>query len=173
MTETATKAVDVVGVYDVDFNQVFPEARPLRASVTEEAVFFKHPLESSATRTDHIIFQQIKIVMSMIMSGENYENVYKQIKQVYRSQTQLIVQTKTDTYEDIYIQGIPHEESPENFDSVIINLMLEETQQAVTVIIFNPESQSDRDTKNRGQQESSTPTDAQGQRGSTLARWFG
>lgn len=170
---TATKAVDVVGVYDVDFNQVFPEARPLKASVSDEALFFKHPLESSATRTDHIIFQPIKISMPVMMSGEDYKSVYQQIKQIYRSQTQLIVQTKTDTYENIYIQSIPHEESAENFDSIIMNLMLEETQLAVTVITFAPESQSDSDTKNRGQQESSTPTEAQEQRGSTLSRWFG
>ena len=173
MTETATKAVDVVGVYDVDFNQVFPDARPLKASVSDEALFFKHPLESSATRTDHIIFQPVKIAMSMVMSGEDYKNVYKQIKQVYRSQTQLIVQTKTDTYENIFIQSIPHEESPANYDSIIMNLILEETKLAVTVITFIPESQSDSDTKNRGQQESKTSTNAQEQRGSTLSRWFG
>ena len=173
MTETATKAVDIVGVFDVDFNQVFPGARPLKASVSDEALFFKHPLESSATRTDHIIFQPVKIAMSMVMSGKDYKSVYQQVKQTYRNQDQLIVQTKTDTYENIYIQSMPHEESPGNFDSVVMNLMLEETQLAVTVITFIPEEQKDSDTKNRGQQESSTPTEAQEQRGSTLSRWFG
>jgi len=172
-TETATKAVDVVGVYDVDFNQVFPDARPLKASVSDEATFFKHPLESSATRTDHIIFQPIKITMSVLMSGDDYISVYQQIKQIYRSQTQLIVQTKTDTYEDIFIQSIPHEESPENYDSIIMNLILEETKLAVTEITFIPESLSDNDTTNRGQQEPETPSDAQNQKGSTLSRWFG
>ena len=173
MTETATKAVDVVGVYDVDFNQVFPDARPLKASVSNEALFFKHPLESSATRTDHIIFQPVKISMAVMMSGEDYKSVYQQIKQIYRSQTQLIVQTKTDTYENIYIQSIPHEESPENFDSIIMSLVLEETKLAVTEITFIPEVELDSNTKNRGQQESKTPTNAQEQRGSTLSRWFG
>lgn len=173
MTETATEAVDVVGVYDVDFNQVFPDARPLKASISNEALFFKHPLESSASRTDHVIFQPIKIAMSMIMTGENYKSVYQQIKQVYLNSIQLIVQTKVDTYENIYIQSMPHEESPANFDSVIMNLTLEETKIAVTVITFIPESLSDNNTKNRGQQQPKTPTDAQEQRGSTLSRWFG
>lgn len=173
MTEIATKAIDVVGVYDIDFNQVFSDARPLKVSISDEAVFFKHPLENSTTRTDHVIFQPIKITMSMVISGEDYKNVYQQIKQLYRSQTQLIVQTKIDTYENIYIQSIPHEESPANFDSIIMNLILEETKLAVTVITFIPELQSDNDTKNRGQQESSTPTNAQEQKGSTLSRWFG
>lgn len=173
MTETATKAVDVVGVYDVDFNQVFPEARPLKASVSDEALFFKHPLESSATRADHVIFQPIDVAMSVIMSGDDYESVYQQIKQIYRSQTQLIVQTKTDTYENMYIQSIPHEESPANYDSIIMNIILKETKLAATVITFIPESLSDSDSKNRGQQQPKTPTDAQEQRGTTLARWFG
>ena len=124
-TETATKAVDVVGVYDVDLNQVFPGARPLKATISDEATFFKHPLESSATRTDHIIFLPVKIAMSVMMTGEDYKSVYQQIKQIYRSQTQLIVQTKTDTYENIFIKSIPHEESPENYDSIIMNLIFE------------------------------------------------
>ena len=171
--ETATRAVDVVGVYDVDFNQVFPDARPLKASVSDEATFFKHPLESSATRTDHIIFQPIKITMSVMMSGDDYKSVYQQIKQIYRNQIQLIVQTKTDTYEDIYIQSIPHEESPENYDSIIMNLALEETKVAVTEITFAPESEADNDTTSRGQQEPETPSNVQEQRGSTLSRWFG
>lgn len=173
MTDVATKAVDVVGIYDVDFNQLFPNARPLKASVSDTALFFKHPLESSATRTDHVIFQPVKIGMSMSMSGEDYISVYKQIKQAYRNQTQLILQTKTDTYENIYIQSIPYEETPANFDSVLMNLMLEETKIAVTVITFIPESESDNNTKNRGQQRPKTPTDAQEKKGSTLYRWFG
>lgn len=173
MTEIATKAVDVVGVYDIDFNQVFLNARPLKASVSDEALFFKHPLESSATRTDHIIFQPVKISMSIMMSGKDYRNVYKQVKQIYKSQTQLIVQTKTDTYENIYIQSIPHEESAKNFDSVIMNLLLDETKLAVTEVKYIPESQSDSNTKNRGQQEPKTSNATQEQKGSTLSRWFG
>lgn len=170
---TATKAIDVVGVYDVDFNQVFEGARPLRSSITDEAQFFKHPLESSATRTDHVIFLPVKISMGMIMSGADYKSVYQQIKQLYKNQTQLIVQTKTDIYENIYIKSIPHEESPGNFDSLTMNLMLEETLIAVTVVTFIPENDADKNTKNRGQQRPGTPTDAQQQRGSTLYRWFG
>ena len=173
MTDIATKAIDVVGIFDINFNQVFPDARPLKASVKDDAMFFKHPLESSANRIDHIIFQPVSISMSLMMSGIDYKSVYQQIKQVYRNQDELIVQTKTDTYENMYVQGMPYEESAENFDSVIMNLLLEETKLSITVIIFAPEFQSDSDTKNRGQQEPGTPTDAQDERGSTLSRWFG
>ena len=92
MTE-ATKAVDVVGVFDVDFNQLFAGARPLKASIKEDSTFFKHPLESSAVRADHIIRNPVELALALIMSGEDYKSVYQEIKQTYRSQVQLIVQT--------------------------------------------------------------------------------
>ena len=86
-------AVDVVGVYDVNFNQVFPDGRPIKATVKEEATFFKHPLENSASRTDHIIFNPVEVSLSVILTGYQYRNVYQQIKQIFRAQTELIVQT--------------------------------------------------------------------------------
>lgn len=169
---TPTSAVDVVGVFDVNFNQVFPDGRPIKATINEEATFFKHPLESSATRTDHIVFNPVDINLSVVLTGDQYRNVYKQIKQIFRDQTQLIVQTKTDTYENMYIQGMPHDETPESYDSVIISLALSETQLALTEVTFVPSDLADSNTVDRGQQEPGTPTDAESSRGSTLSRVF-
>lgn len=165
-------AVDVVGVYDVNFNQVFPDGRPIKATVKEEATFFKHPLENSASRTDHIIFNPVEVSLSVILTGYQYRNVYQQIKQIFRAQTELIVQTKTDTYESMYIQGIPHDETPYSYDAVIMNLNLAETQLAATEVTFQPSNSADTDTVNRGQQEPGTPNDAQQAQGSTLSRIF-
>jgi len=169
---TPTAAVDVVGVYDVDFNQVFPGGRPIKATIKEEATFFKHPLENSTSRTDHIIFNPVEITLNVVLIGEQYRNVYQQIKQIFRGQTQLIVQTKTDTYENMYIQGMPHDEDPGSFDAVIMSLMLAETQLAATEVVFQAARLSDSDTVDRGQQEPREPTDAEAGRGSLLSRIF-
>lgn len=169
---TPTAAVDVVGVYDTDFNQVFPDGRPMKASIKEDATFFKHPLESSATRTDHIIFNPVEVNLTVLLTGEQYRNIYQQIKQIFRAQTQLIVQTKTDTYENMYIKGIPHDETSESYDAVVMSLILDETQLAVTEVTFQPSNTADSSTSDRGQQEPKQPTDAEQFRGSTLSRIF-
>lgn len=153
-----TAAVDVVGVFDVDFNQVFPDARAMKATVKDDATFFQHPLESSVIRTDHIIFNPVQIGLTVIMSGDEYRNIYRQIKQIYRDQTQLIVQTRTDTYEQMYIQQMPHDESPDNFDSVVMEISLYETLIAVTEVSFLPAALKNTDTKDGGQKEPGTTT---------------
>jgi hypothetical protein len=169
----STKAVDLVGVFDIDWNQVFPGARPLKAVVNDKATFFKHPLEDSSTRIDHIIFDPIEIVLSLIMYGFDYKQVYQQVKQKFKSQTQLIVQTKTDDYENMYIQAIPHEESPDNFDSVIMALKLYETKIAGTVVAFVPAIKTDSDTQNRGQQEPMIPLRTRDDNNTVLLSIFG
>jgi hypothetical protein len=170
---TPTKSVDVVGVFDVDFNQVFPGARPLKLVVNDKATFFKHPLEDSSIRIDHMIFDPVEAVLSLMIYGHNYRNVYQQVKQKYRNQTQLIVLTKVDTYQNMYIQAMPHDESPENFDSVIMALKLYETKFGVTAISFASADPSDSDTKNRGQQDPKEPTENQVGTLLRLTNWIG
>lgn len=168
-----SKAVDVVGIYDEDFNQLFDTARPVKASVKAEATFFNHPLESSATRTDHIIFNPVEISLSMILSGDEYRNVYAQIKQSFLDQAPLIIQTRADTYQNMYIQGIPHDETPDAYDAIILSFNVRETQVATTEVTFLPEAQADTSTKNRGQQEPRDTTDSEEESSSFLFRWFG
>lgn len=168
-----TKVADVVAVFDVDFNQVFPDSQPIKASIKENSTFFKHPLETSVVRTDHIIFNPIELSLSVILSGNEYRDTYQQIKQIYQSQTELIVQTKTTTYEKMFIQSIPHEETPDSFDAVVMNIQLIETLIAETLVTFQPARDIDSNTRNRGQQQTETPTDVNSDRGSTLFRLFG
>lgn len=166
-------AVDVVGIYDDQFNQLFDTARPIKATVKPEATFFNHPLESSATRTDHIIFNPVEISLSLILSGDEYRNVYAQIKQAFIDQQQLIIQTRSGAYQNMYIQGIPHDETPDAYDAIILSFNVRETQFAVTEVTFIPAAQGDISTKSRGQQEPRDPTDAEASSGSLLFRWFG
>ncbi len=167
---TPTAAIDVVGIFDINFNQLFADGSPIKATIKDEATFFKHPLESSAVRTDHIIFNPVQIQLAVMLTGEEYRNVYQQIKTAYRGQTQLIVQTKTDTYENMYIQSIPHDEDPDLFDAVIMALTLQETQISVSRFDFIPESLANRDTVNRGQQDSEDATESQEDRGTLALR---
>lgn len=164
--------IDVVGVYDTDFKQVFPDAVPIKATINEEATFFKHPIEDSTTRTDHVIFNPVTVGLSVFLTGAQYRDIYSQIKQLFRDQAQLIVKTKTDVYENMYIQSMPHDEEPGSVDSVIMAISLNETKFSQTTVEFLPVDQNDTDTVDRGQQEPIEPSEADQGRASTLSRLF-
>lgn len=167
-----TPAVDVVGVFDVVFNQVFPEGVPIKAAIKMDSTFFTHPLESGATRTDHVIILPIEITLNVLLSGETYRDTYKQIKQIFLTQTELVVQTRTDSYEKMYIQSMPHDEDPDMYDAVIVSISLRESQEFSSEIVAIPESDSDTGTVGRGQQDAKAPTPAQQEKSSALFKAF-
>ena len=169
---TSTPAVDVVAVYDVNFNQVFFGARPIKLALKEEAIFFKQPLEDSTVRTDHIIFSPVEAILTAILTGDQYRDVYKQVKQLFTSQTQLIVQTKVETYENMYIQSMPHNEDASLYDAIIMNISIMETLVAGSTSTFQPANESDSTTVDRGQQEATTATESQENQGTLLLRIF-
>lgn len=131
---TATNAYDVVGVFDANFNQLFPDARPLKASVKESAKLMQHPVESGATMTDFKIINPIEISLPLVLSPETYVDTYYEIKAVFLSYTTVSVQTNTGFYKSMLISGMPHEENPDHFDTITITLTLKEIQIAISSV---------------------------------------
>jgi len=148
-----SSALDVVGVYNQNYVQVFSEARPLKAVVKEASKVMEQPLETGATIVYHSIILPIEIELSLILNSAGYLNVYQQIKQLYLSRELLIVQTKTGEYINQVIQSMPHEEDPDRFDAVIVALKLKETLFAITqiqTVPIAPRNPTDNNTVQRG-----------------------
>lgn len=148
-TNIPNASADVVGVFDQNFNQVFPLARPIKALVDESAKAMEHPVETGTVITDHIIFQPNEIELAMILPGGEYRSVYQQIEQIYKLATVLSVQTKAATYGNMFIYHMPHQESPDYYDTInlIIRmreiLIIETTTQALPpTAVANPIDQS-------------------------------
>lgn len=129
-------ARDVVRIMDADGKPLFAVADIMRATVREESLFFEHPLENGSKVADHIIEKPIEIQLAVIISGDAYGAAYASMQQARRKGKAFIVQTKTATYADQYIQSMPHEETPEAGDSVAIALTFRQVQW------FNSEIQS-------------------------------
>lgn len=125
---TPTMAQDVVGVYDSNFFQMFPDARPIKVSLKEAAKLMKHPVESGATITDHRIILPIGISMSMVLTPETYVDTYMQVKAALLSSVVLCVQTNTGYYKNMVVAAMPHEENPAHFDTITMNISLVEVQ---------------------------------------------
>jgi len=161
-------AVDVVGVFDQNFNQLFALARPLKAAVKEDGKLMEHPLETGASIIDHRITLPVEIDLSLIMTRGEYRDVYQRIRQAFRNGDLMTVQTKTGTYENMVISACPHDEDPELYDTISMGLKLVEAQfvqaQFGKLTLAKVRNPSNASTVDKGQQQPTTST----RRGSIL-----
>jgi hypothetical protein len=125
-TNIPSAASDVVGVFDQNFNQVFSTARPVKATVRETSKPMEHPVEQGTVVTDHRIINPNEIELSMILPAGEYRPVYQQIKQYFNSAQLLNVQTRTDTYPNMFIIELPHEEDAEMFDTIPLGIKMKQ-----------------------------------------------
>ena len=162
-TQYATYSQDVVAVLDKDFQQVFDDARPMKLTVDESAKVMEHPIETGATVVDHRIIEPVNIEISMILSSEEYADVYQQVKQIWKNADLLNVQTRTDNYPSMMIAKIPHEESPDMIDGVTLAIALREVKFVdvtfTTRKIPVNASPKNSKTKDRGEQRPQETTD--------------
>ena len=153
-------AVDVVGIFtesentagQAEITQIIDGARPVKASIDRSAEFFKHPLENSRQVTDHRIILPVTIEISMLLLGEEFVDVYQQINQLFLDGTELVIQTKTDSYPGQVIQSMPHEETAEIADGVILSFGTSEILVAPVDVQFSPADETQASTVDRGEQ---------------------
>lgn len=172
---TATASQDVVGVFDSNFNQIFEEARAIKATVKEEAKVMEHPLEDGSTITDHKIILPTEIELSLIIQAEDYKSVYDKIKEFYLGTELLSVQTRTGEYSSMVIQAMPHDETADMFDTVAIAMRLKEVKLVQAQFgglpprkVADPNNAS---TVKKGEQQAQGTTEER--KGSVLSRIFG
>lgn len=155
-------SADVVAVFDNNFNQVFVNGRPIKAMVNEDSKVMEHPVETGATITDHSIILPVEIELSLILKKEEYRNTYQQIKRLFKERTLLTVQTKTDSYQNMLIQKIPHDEDPELFDVIALAISLKEVQFVTAIFGTLPASKvankANASTVDKGEQQPKTAT---------------
>jgi len=169
---------DVTGVYDVNFNQLFPNARPITARVTPSSKLMEHPLESGATIVDHRIINQTEIELSVILAPSDYLDAYNAVKATFLGKSSVTVQTIVDVYPNMYIMAMPYQHTPEAIDTITMIIKLKEAQiasAATTVAI--PKSAADAATVTTGAQNGTTQTAPtgtgnSGNTGSAAYDWF-
>lgn len=164
-------SADVVAVFNQATGaQVFADARPLKAVVSETAQLMTHPLEDGSNIIDHRIILPIGLSLSMIIEPDNYRATYQEIRQLFRQSTRFIVQTRTDNYSNLYLQSVPHEETPELFDTITIVMeFIEALFTAVQIQALPPDSVRDANDSSTLDRGEVTGTDG-GNRGSLLFR---
>jgi hypothetical protein len=147
---------DSVAIFDQDYQQLFQDARALKATVKEEAKLMEHPVESGATIVDHRIILPVEIELALILTSGAYQNTYNQIRDYYYNGTLLTIQTKSGIYQNQLIQSMPHEEDPSQYD--VLTLILS-TKQVIFVTAqygTTPKNAANTNTVDRGTQQGAT-----------------
>lgn len=155
-------AVDVVGIFDSQFNQLFTGARPMRAQVRPDTRLMDHPIEVGSLITDHRILLPIEIELSMILRREDYIDTYRAIRQYWENTTLLIIQTKAGVYRDQVICSIPHLEESELYDVLQLAFTTRQIQFAGSKAISKPANPANSDTTDRGYIQPTNSSPAQG-----------
>jgi len=123
---TSSLSVDVVRISDSNGRQVFAEARVMKAAVLDDSELFQHPLETGAKITDYKVDKPIQIQLGLVIPVESYTSVYSSLVDAKKQGENFIVQTKAQAYPNMIIKAIPHEESSEYGDCLIMQITFEE-----------------------------------------------
>lgn len=130
--------------------QLFTGARPIKATIAEGAKLMTHPLENGEVVTDHRVILPVAISISVILRSAQYRDTYAAIRQAFRRSDRFTVQTKTDTYHNMYLRDIPHQEDPDKFNTISMILEFVEAQ------FFNVQVQDFTETEVIEREDSST-----------------
>lgn len=152
-----TAAIDVIGVYDQNFRQIFPNARPLKAEIKEVLKPMENPIETGAESTDHVIFLPTEITLYLFIGKADYKQTYKTIQQLHQTATLLTVQTYTGSYQNQLIESIPHTEDASVFNAIMMIMKLHETQFSTAEYEAVPRNPENAKPVTRGTVNGSTP----------------
>lgn len=122
----STKSSDVVAVLNSNLSQVFVNASVIKVSVTEESQVMSHPVESGSTIEDEVVFLPTTVTLNFLLSPSSYRSTYQEIKQLYKKREILTVQTKSDSYQSLVIENMPHDEDASIYDTIAISIRLRE-----------------------------------------------
>ena len=125
---TSSLAVDVIRISSMEGRQLFTLARPIKAGVNLDSELFEHPLETGNKITDFKIDKPTVVQLALLVPSDAYTSVYNEIRQAKVAGTEMVVQTRSGSYANLVIQAMPHEESPETGEQLVMSLTLREVQ---------------------------------------------
>jgi len=154
--------MDVTAILNESGEQLFSTAKLLKASIGPSNTFAQHTVEDGTVVADNKIINQVRISIPMVLDPNDYKDVYKAIQDASNNTTMLSIQTRVSTFNKMYIESYPSEESASMYDTVsmTINFVEQITGTVVTKKLATPDvsDNSDVDTENRGEQLPKTDT---------------
>jgi hypothetical protein len=155
----------VTAVLDSGGNQIFETVGILQVSASSNTAYPQHTLENGVTISDHSIRLQDQVALRCILDPDDYVEVYRRIKRAFRQNAAFIIQTKVETYTNMYMQSLPHEEGAKNTVSLIMEFLEQRFQSpnVGTLPLSSVANPADSDSRNSGNKQAQSATDQQSQ----------
>lgn len=126
-------STDVYQICDPDTGeQLFPYASLMKANISRPSKIMDHPVEVGTDVSDHKIILQVGIELSIIIDAINRQDTYDDIADAFTDSTFLTVMTSAGVFENMVIEDMPHDESPDQYGQLALGLRLRETLIVVT-----------------------------------------
>lgn len=151
---------DSVVIYDTEFNPLFPQVKISKLSVRPRAQLMQHPVETGIMITDYRVVQPTEIEMGLFVEFPGYKDAYRALRQAFILGTELVIQTKSSVYPRQIIAALPHQETADAYNALVIGLSLKEVIQVPSGEIISPEDPQDANTIGRGELQGGLPGDA-------------
>lgn len=118
----------VTALFDEDGNQVFETAGILTLALSQSSKFAEHTLEDGTVVSDNKIKLQKRVSVSVVLDSEDYVEVYQKLKEADDNSTRFTIQTRVDSYDNMYIESLPYDESSKMAGTIAINIGFVEQQ---------------------------------------------
>ncbi|AUG84960.1 hypothetical protein MAELSTROM_41 [Pseudoalteromonas phage Maelstrom] len=154
----------VTALFDEDGNQLFETLGILELSTSPSNTYAEHVLEDGEVVADNKIENQVRISVNAIFSPDDFKDAYAKLKEADKNDTNFTIQTRVDTFQNMYIESYPHNESAAIANTIAININFVEQQfgdvKTTTLPPSKVKNQADADTVNSGEKLPKEPSTA-------------
>jgi len=115
-----------VRVCDSDFNPIINTLGILDFQDNLHSRIMYHPVEDGSIIADHDVIQPLEIKLSCKLVNIDYQSVYFKIYDAFYDKTKLIVQSKVNSYTDMYITALPTKQYADNYSGIDIQITFQQ-----------------------------------------------
>ena len=118
----------VTALFDEEGNQIFETVGILSLAASPSNKFAEHTLEDGTVISDNKTRLQDRVSIQAILSPDDFEAVYQKLKEADRNDVKFTVQTRVDSYDNMYLESYPYEESSRIVGTIALNINFVEQQ---------------------------------------------
>jgi len=135
--------------------EIWSDAKIMTVSNNPEALVMQHPTETGTSIMDHRVIMPIETSVRLILEKDVYRDVYSSIQEYNQSAKLVDIHTRTGINSNMAIVAFPHEEDPEIFDAILIEIHFREmifvSPSQGTMTQENTRNKADSNTVQQGQ----------------------
>lgn len=138
-----------VQISNSDGDVIFLGVTINKLQVVRASKSMEHPLESGVTITDHRVITPVEVIAAMVFINRGGSNTdYDVLEALFKSGDFVTVQTRFDTFSNMIVEAIPHEEDTENVDGAVVMVKFKQVLTVTSKYEPKPKNKEQADTVN-------------------------